>query len=134
MNSSTPWAQPSVSAIPAVAASWWASQLSGPGRMAAARMITLTAPGNRTASFQARFPTAGSMSTVKHVMNILLSPVVPEGRYLLVASAALLALSFAGWVAALEPLRRRGVMGARIVPALAVVFTLSIAAAHPSGR
>ena len=64
---------------------------------------------------------------------LLLSPVVPEGRYLLVASAALLALSFAGWVAALEPLRRRGAMGARIVPALAVVFTLSIAAAHLCG-
>jgi hypothetical protein len=61
---------------------------------------------------------------------VILAPVAPESRYLLVPCAGLLALSFAGWVAALEPLTRRGPMGARAVPALAAILTLCIAAAY----
>jgi hypothetical protein len=61
---------------------------------------------------------------------VILAPVAPESRYLLVPCAGLLALSFAGWVAALEPLTRRGPMGARAIPALAVILTLCMAAAH----
>jgi hypothetical protein len=61
---------------------------------------------------------------------VILAPVAPESRYLLVPCAGLLELSFAGWVAALEPLTRRGPMGAWTVPALAVILTLCMAAAH----
>jgi hypothetical protein len=61
---------------------------------------------------------------------VILAPVAPESRYLLVPCAGLLALSFAGWVAALEPLTRRAPMGAQVVPALAVLLTLCMAVAH----
>jgi 4-amino-4-deoxy-L-arabinose transferase-like glycosyltransferase len=64
------------------------------------------------------------------LVSLVVAPVAPEPRYLLVPSAALLALSFAGWVAALEPLTRRGPMGARAVPALAAILTLCMAVAH----
>ena len=65
---------------------------------------------------------------------VVLAPVAPESRYLLVPCAGLLALSFAGWEAALQPLTRRGPMGAPlgawIVPALAVIVTLCMATAY----
>jgi 4-amino-4-deoxy-L-arabinose transferase-like glycosyltransferase len=60
---------------------------------------------------------------------LLVSPVEPEGRYLLVVAAALLALAFAGWEAALEPLVRRGRMWRWIVPASVVAGTLFVAGA-----
>jgi hypothetical protein len=64
------------------------------------------------------------------LLSLILAPVSPEPRYLLVPAAALLALSFAGWAAALEPLTRRGPMGAMTAPALAVILTLCTAAAY----
>lgn len=63
---------------------------------------------------------------------LIMSPVLgPERRYLLVASASLLALSFAGWAAALERLTRRRAVEAWV---LAVVLALSIVPAQLSGR
>ena len=64
-----PWTQPSVVANPAELTSSWDSQPSGPGRIAASRIITLTAPGNRTAWTQVRRAVAGSMSRANDVMN-----------------------------------------------------------------
>lgn len=63
---------------------------------------------------------------------LIVSPVLgPERRYLLVASASLLALSFAGWAAALERVTRRSAVEGWV---LAVVLTLSIVPAQLSGR
>ncbi len=61
---------------------------------------------------------------------VMLAPVAPEARYLLVPCAGLLALSFAGWAAALEPWSKRGPAGAWGVPALAAIVTLCMAAAY----
>jgi hypothetical protein len=61
---------------------------------------------------------------------VILAPVAPESRYLLVPCAGLLALAFAGWAAALEPLTRRGPMGTWLVPALAVIVAFCVAGAY----
>ena len=61
---------------------------------------------------------------------VILAPVAPESRYLLVPCAGLLALSFAGWAAVLEPLSRRGPMGAWAAPVSAVMVTLCVAPAY----
>jgi hypothetical protein len=63
---------------------------------------------------------------------LVVSPVVgPERRYLFVASASLLALSYAGWAAALRRLTR---LGDWAMPALAVVLTAAIVPAQFIGR
>jgi len=65
---------------------------------------------------------------------LIVSPVVgPERRYLLVASASLLVLSFAGWAAAIK--RFGGLRaGTWAIPALAAILTVSIVPAQLRGR
>jgi hypothetical protein len=53
-----------------------------------------------------------------------------ESRYVLAGGAALLVLSFAGWVAVLEPLAHRGGLWAGILPALSVILAVAVAARY----
>lgn len=65
---------------------------------------------------------------------LIVSPVGPERRYLLVASASLLALALAGWAAALERVTARGAIRTWAAPVFAVLLTISVVPAQLSGH
>ncbi len=101
-----------------------------PPVLAVAVVVGLLALALRPGVWRADVAVLGLMVVGLIAFLSIAPPAGVEARYLLPAAGCLLALAFAGWQAALEPLTRRGGAWARAVPAFSLALVLPIAATH----